>query len=125
MIKSANDYYYYETTQDEWDYGQWLHVVITWTLGDGITVYLNGCDMDPDGDKRYAYSMQRTDPASRRYTFKVGSGRVFDKNFKGIIDELYIWYESLTPRQIWKLYIQGGTMPWEIGKSTDSWSKCN
>ena len=112
LVKAASDYYYYITAGNEWVFGQWLHVIFTWKSGQGIRGYLNGCDMDPGGDKGYATSKPRSIDVIGSYPFSVGSGRLEDQKFQGTIDELYIWYERLNPRQIWQLYTQGGKKPW-------------
>ena len=31
------------------------------------------------------------------------------------VDELYVWYETLSPLQIWQFYLQGGKMAWRVG----------
>ena len=110
MIKSANDYYYYEANGGEWLPDRWLHVIFTWKSGEGIRLYLNGCDMDPDGDKSYASNKPRLEVVSESYPIKVGAGMTAHPKYDGITDELYVWYEKWSPRQIWQFYLQGGTI---------------
>ena len=110
--KWASKYDYYSAGGGEWVSGQWLHLIFTWKAGDGIRGYLNGCDMDPYGDKGYAYSNSRSEDPTERYHLKVGSGIAGWEDTDGTtVDELFIWYKRLSPLQVWKFYIQGGTMP--------------
>ena len=113
--KWETDYDYYINKRGEWVSDQWLHLIFTWKAGEGITVYLNGCDMDPNGSMGYAYSTPRGTTVTHWYPFRVGSGITDVSNWQDAdgttIDELYIWQEVLSPLQIWELYIQGGTMP--------------
>ena len=87
-----------------WIVDQWSHVAITWAAGQGIRAYLNGCDLDADDSKGYAYTMRRT----------VGFSTWSPFNLMGpsgtTVDELYIWHVLLTSHQICQLYIQGGTV---------------
>ena len=109
--KWENEFDYYVTNRGEWVSGQWLHLTVTWKTSEGISVYLNGCDMDPGSKKGYAYTNPRSKPVARWYPFKVGSGISGWRDDDGTtVDELYIWHATLDPMQIWQLYIQGGTM---------------
>ena len=54
-------YDYYYATGGEWVSGQWLHLMFTWKSGERISAYLNGCNMDSDGTKGYAYSSSRSE----------------------------------------------------------------
>ena len=113
--KWETDYDYYINKCGKWVCDQWLHLIFTWKAEEGITVYLNGCDMDPNGSMGYAYSTPRGTTVTHWYPFRVGSGITEVSNWQDAdgttIDELYIWQEVLSPMQIWELYIQGGTMP--------------
>ena len=109
--KWATDFDYYSADGGEWVPNKWLHLIFTWKAGDGIRAYLNGCDMDPDDSKDYAYSRSRSEDATHTFPFLVGSGIEDWEDRDGTtIDELYIWYEKLSPIQIWQFYIQGGTI---------------
>ena len=109
--KWATDFDYYSADGGEWVPDKWLHLIFTWKAGEGIRAYLNGCDMDPDGSKDYAYSRSRSEDATHTFPFLVGSGIEDWEDRDGTtIDELYIWYEKLSPIQIWQFYIQGGTI---------------
>ena len=111
-VKWQTDDDYYETDGGVWVAGKWLHLIFTWKSGDGINAYLNSCDMDPDGDKGYAYSKPRSTAATTWYPFIVGSGIADWEDFDGItVDDLSMWNEKLSPIQIWQFYIQGGSMP--------------
>ena len=109
--KWATHYDYYSADGGEWVSDHWLHLMFTWKAGEGIRAYLNGCDMDPDDSKGYAYSRSRSHDATETYPFIVGSGTDgWEDNDGTTIDEFYIWYERFRPLQIWHFYIQGGTV---------------
>ena len=111
-VKWANGYDYYHADGGEWVPELWLHLIFTWAPGNGTRAYLNGCDLDPDDDKAYAYSTPRASGVTKSYPFLVGSGILNYEDYKGtIIDEFYMWYEMLSPHQIWQLYIRGRTRP--------------
>ena len=87
--------------------------MFTWKVGDDIRGFLNGCDMDPDDTKGYAYWVSRSEDVTDQYSFKVGSGINDWEDADGTtVDELCIWYQRLSPLQVWQFYIQGGTVPW-------------
>ena len=114
MIISAKwetRYDYYDTNRGDWVSGQWLHLTFIWKAGEGIRAYLNGCDMDPGNNKGYANSQPRSKNVTAWYPFKVGSGITgFEDADATTIDELHIWYKTLSPLQIWQIYIQGGSV---------------
>ena len=110
-VKWEKQYDYYSADGGEWVSGQWLHLMFTWKVGDNIRGFLNGCDMDPDDSKAYAYWVSRSDDVTDQYSFKVGSGIDGWEDTDGTtVDELYIWYQRLSPLQVWQFYIQGGTI---------------
>ena len=109
--KWATDYDYYSAYGGEWVSDQWLHLMFTWKSTEGVMAYLNCCNMDPDGNKGYAHSSSRSDAATYSYPFLVGSGiEGWEDGDGSTIDELYIWYSTLSPFQIWGFYLHGGTM---------------
>ena len=101
---------YYRITEG-WIEGQWTHMAFTWAAGKGIRAYLNGCDMDADDSRGYAYDKRRRFPVSKSLSFRLGKSRQGKSAAVGVaIDELCIWHEELDPQQIWQFYIQGGTV---------------
>ena len=85
---------------------KWRYVVATWYLGEGITIYINGCDADPGKSKGYAKTASRRKPNTARGSIQIGLGSGY--NGLMMLDEFFIWHERLSPEQIWQLYTQGG-----------------
>ena len=102
-VKWQNSFEYYYPKMD-WAAHEWGHVTFTWAPGQRIRAYLNGCDMDADDSKGYAYTKGRTNSFSRWYEFTLGVAA------GTIVDELYIWHVQLNSQQIWQFYIRGATV---------------
>ena len=86
---------------------QWRHLLITWYLGEGITVYINGCDADPEKIKGYAKTESRRRPNTQTIKDPILIGRALAMNAYLMLDEFLIWHKRLSPEQIWQLYTQG------------------
>ena len=94
-------------TMDGWEGdGQWRYLLITWYLGEGITVYINGCDADPEKNKGYAKTESRRGPNTIKEPILIG--QAIAMNAYLMLDEFLIWHKRLSPEQIWQLYTQGG-----------------
>ena len=90
--------------------GQWYHVAFTWSAGQGITAYLNGCDMDKDKAIGFAYDKERLNVIIQRFTFHFGATVAGELAATGaVLDEFHAWHEQLNSQQMWQYYIQGGT----------------
>ncbi|XP_036383355.1 adhesion G-protein coupled receptor D1 isoform X2 [Megalops cyprinoides] len=79
----------------------WTHILFTWTLKDGLKVYVNGTfDVsDPHGRVTKNYG----DPYQE---LVIGTGN--EENYKhfvtGAFDEFVIWERALSPDEIWQYY---------------------
>ena len=70
--KWAAKFDYYKTTND-WIEDQWTHLTFTWAAGNGFRAYLNGCDMDADDSRGYAYDMERSEQVSSSLPGNAGN----------------------------------------------------
>ena len=107
-VKWTARYDYYKPDM-QWAADQWSHLTFTWAAEDGIRAYFNGCDMDVNGDKGYAYPSVRYEEVSRSSAFHFGAGPLRDTIAGTTMDQLCIWHEQLSSNQIWQFYTQGGT----------------
>ena len=82
----------------------WQHIVFTWKVSIDILLYLNGC---PTGKKPIQFPLP---PKSQTSNFKIGGNRFGGAAERGYIalDHVLMWYDVLTPEEVWQLYIQGG-----------------
>uniref|UniRef100_A0A8C9TY13 Adhesion G protein-coupled receptor D1 n=1 Tax=Scleropages formosus TaxID=113540 RepID=A0A8C9TY13_SCLFO len=86
----------------------WTHVLFTWTLQNGLNVYINGTFnvSDPQGSVSNSYGDTYTD-------LVVGTGN--DHSYRhyvtGAFDEFVIWERALSPDEIW-LYYKAATGYW-------------
>ena len=99
-------------------YAEWKHVVFTWSRGNGIRGYMNGCDADPDGRHGYYQYQTRTGSFTMENQFFLGRNTQIGQYGNQNIDELHIWHEVLQPDQVWQLFLQGGVVaawyPWPM-----------
>ena len=91
-------------------YAEWKHIVFTWSRGNGIRGYMNGCDADPDGRHGYYQYRARTDSFTVVNKFFLGRNTQLGQYGNQNIDEFYIWQEVLQPDQVWQLFLQGGVV---------------
>ena len=91
-------------------YAEWKHIVFTWSRGNGIRGYMNGCDADPDGRHGYYQYRTRTDSFTVVNKFFLGRNTQLGQYGNQNIDEFYIWQEVLQPDQVWQLFLQGGVV---------------
>ena len=106
-VKWTTRYDYY-LPKFEWASGEWSHVTFTWAADDGVRAFLNGCDMDANGSKGYAYTDVRNEAISSSTTFHFGAGSGKESIAGTTLDELCIWHETLSSNEIWQFYIQSG-----------------
>ena len=93
---------------------QWHYVTLTYKADDE-NVYVNGCDSAPFS---FSYGTPRPEPYTSNYEFHLGDWSRGGFASYVTIDEMMVWYKSLTADQIWQLYVQGGRV-W-ISISTDT-----
>ncbi|MFT7796880.1 adhesion G-protein coupled receptor D1 isoform X7, partial [Arapaima gigas] len=93
----------------------WTHILFTWTLQNGLNVYINGTFnvSDPEGSMSNDYGDTYTD-------LVIGTGN--DQSYKhyvtGAFDEFIIWERALSPDEIW-LYYKAAT-----GREKDTAEVC-
>ena len=80
---------------------EWKHIVLTWSRGNGMRSYLNGCDADPDGRHGYYQNQTHADSVMTKRSFFLGRNTLSGQYGNQIIDELYIWHEVFQPAQVW------------------------
>ena len=92
-------------TTTEGDIFHWQHIVFTWEGGSTtIALYQNGC---PDIHSSWLADRH---PLATSYDFTIGGNLWGGIAARGNIalDHVLMWYEPLTPENVWQLYIQGG-----------------
>ena len=83
------------------------HLITISHIGRSMTVYVDGCDATPyTSTTRTVLTRQVTENPK----FNLGAWSLASVNVPFAIDELNVWYEVLTTDEIWRLYIQGGTV---------------
>ena len=86
------------------DWFHWHHIVFTWKVSTNILLYLNGC---------LAGTQPGSNPRSQAGTpvdFRVGGnlwGGVVERG-NIALDHVLMWYDVITPEEVWQLYVQGG-----------------
>ena len=86
------------------DLFHWQHIVFTWNVSIDILLYLNGC---PTGRNPLHFPII---PKSVTSNFKIGGNHWGGAAQRGNIalDHVLMWYDVLTPEEVWQLYVQGG-----------------
>ena len=93
-----------------WRLGQWVHLAFVLYPASWADMYLNGCRVN---DAVLSYSMHPRSVSLTQYMpFVIGSSAWDQRYTVMAIDNLIVWYDVLTPNDIWKLYLQGGDMWW-------------
>ena len=88
--------------------GYWVHLVFSLHPATNGVMYLNGCRVKDRGFRYRVSTIPVTGTYVRYFPFILGS-TVFDRSNAAMdIDNLLIWYNILTPADVWKLYLQGG-----------------
>ena len=88
----------------------WKHLVFTWKgRFVPIILYQNGCLGNGNSLERPSLA-----PRTASHDFKIGGNAYGGAIQRGDIalDHVLMWYHSLTPEEVWQLYIQGGQV-WE------------
>ena len=86
------------------DLFHWQHIVFTWIVSTDILLYLNGC---PAGTEPRQLPHA---PTAQTADFKIGGNLWGAAAERGDIalDHVLMWYDVLTPEEVWQLYVQGG-----------------
>ena len=86
------------------DVFHWQHIAFTWKVSTDTILYLNGC---PAGTQPIREPHAPTDNSMN---FKIGGnawgGEAERANIT--LDHVLMWYDVLTPEEVWQLYVQGG-----------------
>ncbi|KAL6456384.1 hypothetical protein MHYP_G00349280 [Metynnis hypsauchen] len=79
----------------------WTHILFTWTLKDGLKVYINGTFniSDEVGDVSQVYGDTYTD-----LVIGTGNRESYEHYVTGAFDEFVIWERALSPKEIWLYY---------------------
>ena len=82
----------------------WQHIIFTWKVLTNILVYLNGCPAVIQTD------LKTHGPVTTPADFKIGGNLWGGAGDRGNIalDHVLMWYDVLTPEEVWQLYVQGG-----------------
>ena len=87
----------------------WQFVTFVFSVGDDLSLYINGCDAKASQiTTADDYTVREVPiPASNLPSpFRIGGHD--DHKAEMLIDHLHVWYESLQPDEIWLLFINGG-----------------
>lgn len=79
----------------------WTHVLFTWTLKDGLKVYINGTFSI--GDHVGSVSEYYGDPYPD-LVIGTGNGNSYGHYVTGAFDEFIIWEKALSPKEILLYY---------------------
>ena len=105
FIHIFDDNYLHIGKAPQGDGYNWQHIVITWEGSlSPIALYQNGCL-----GTEAAWKFPRPAPAAPPYDLKIGG----NPNGAGLranmaLDHVLMWYDFLTPKEVWQLYVQGG-----------------
>uniref|UniRef100_A0A674CAW3 Adhesion G protein-coupled receptor D1 n=1 Tax=Salmo trutta TaxID=8032 RepID=A0A674CAW3_SALTR len=79
----------------------WTHILFTWTLKDGLNIYINGTfnTSDPTGN----VSMNYGDPYPD-LVIGTGNDQSYGHHLTGAFDEFIIWERALSPEEILMYY---------------------
>uniref|UniRef100_A0A8C7CC03 Adhesion G protein-coupled receptor D1 n=1 Tax=Oncorhynchus kisutch TaxID=8019 RepID=A0A8C7CC03_ONCKI len=79
----------------------WTHILFTWTLKDGLNIYINGTfnTSDPTGN----VSMNYGDPYPD-LVIGTGNDQSYGHHLTGAFDEFIIWERALSPQEILMYY---------------------
>ena len=82
----------------------WQHIAFTWKVSTDTLLYLNGCPVGTSPKQ------QPRGPVTQAHDFKIGGNRWGGADERGNIslDHVLMWYDVLTPEEVWQLYVQGG-----------------
>ncbi|KAJ8401100.1 hypothetical protein AAFF_G00390570 [Aldrovandia affinis] len=94
----------------------WTHILFTWTLKSGLSVYVNGTFnvSDPVGNVSKNYGDPYQD-------LVIGTGN--EESYKryvtsGAFDEFVIWERALSPQEIWDYYRAAKGEPVDVSTTT-------
>uniref|UniRef100_A0A8C8MNS6 Adhesion G-protein coupled receptor D1 n=1 Tax=Oncorhynchus tshawytscha TaxID=74940 RepID=A0A8C8MNS6_ONCTS len=89
----------------------WTHILFTWTLTDGLNIYINGTfnTSDPTGN----VSMNYGDPYPD-LVIGTGNEQSYGHYVTGAFDEFVIWERALSPEEILMYYKAATEFLWRV-----------
>ena len=87
---------------------EWHHVTFTFIVDGIITLYMDGCDSAPY--RLHGYELVTAISGSATAISKYLRFGSKDDAALVNLDHVLIWYDVLSAGEIWKLYLQGGTV---------------
>ena len=78
---------------------KWIHVVVTWQPCNGAKLYFDGGLV-----KRHTLLSKSYSPKSEVPRFVLGANYVYNKQFKGAVDELRKWDTVMSDQEVLTLY---------------------
>ena len=88
---------------------KWQYVTLSFMPGDGIQLYINGCDAVTYRMEGYPLITTFT-PVSGNVSTHLRLGGKSSNEYAAHmkVDHVLIWYDTLNADEIWHLYLQGG-----------------
>ena len=93
-----------------WNQDRWEHVVWIWHPVQGIRLFLNGCDTDPDAAKgSFSNEIGNRWERNNNMPFVFGTqASSLSKMANMKLDDMYIWNQVFNEHEVWTLYANGG-----------------
>ena len=87
----------------------WQFITFVFNVGDGLSLYINGCDakasrITTGGD--YTVREVPISVSNPPSPFRIGGHD--DHKAEMLIDHLHVWYEDLQPGEVWQLFVNVG-----------------
>ena len=98
----------HQYTIKAWKQERWEHIAWIWHPTQGFRLYLNGCDTDPGAVKGMARYRTATLQTNKNFPFVLGDeAKSLARKANMKLDDVYIWYQVLTEKDVWTVYING------------------
>ena len=105
-IRVKNTTYTHDIELEYWELGYWVHLMFSLHPTTGGALYLNGCRVTGTAYRYHVYAESRD--VNGHVPVVLGS-KLCDRKYSAMdIDSLHIWYDILTPEDVWKFYLHGG-----------------
>ena len=105
-IRIKNTTHTHDIELKYWKLGYWVHLMFSLHPVTGGALYLNGCRVTDTAYRYFVYTKFRY--VNRGIPSVLGSKGCNKKYSAMDIDSLLIWYDILTPEDVWKFYLHGG-----------------
>ena len=87
----------------QWKLDEWVHLVATYELSNGVLLYMNGCPLGFQHPPR-----PRTHSITYLPDFVIGGSASGEKRAEMEMDNMLIWHQVLVGEEVWQIYSQGG-----------------